>query len=207
MFGQMMTQAPCERCQGHGTVIDNPCPVCSGHGRIHTVRTVGVNIPAGITDDARIRLGNQGEVGEGGGTAGDLYIDIHVAKNPTFTRDGDNLHCWISIPMTWAVLGHRVDINTFDGKQSLDIPAGSQPDDVLTVKGLGVTRLRQPSERGDLLAHVGVSIPRKLSDDQRSLIEQLEQSRPAGHEDIMQSAEPTEHGKKGFFSKLKDALS
>ena len=78
MLGQMMTSAPCERCEGHGTIIKNPCPSCMGHGRVRTTRTVGVTVPAGINDNARLRLANQGEVGEGGGAAGDLYIDIRI---------------------------------------------------------------------------------------------------------------------------------
>lgn len=206
MFGQMMTQAPCERCEGHGTIIENPCPVCNGHGRIRTTRDVGVHIPAGIADETRIRLSNQGEVGEGGGTAGDLYIDIHVAPDQRFTRDGDDLHCWIQIPMTWAVLGHQVDLDTFDGQKVLDIPAGSQPDTMLSLKGLGVGRMRQPEERGDLVAHVNVSIPTSLSEHEHALIEEFEQGRSGEHQDIRQSPQPQAHGRKGFFSKLKDAL-
>ena len=206
MFGQMMTQAPCDRCQGHGTVIEHPCPACAGHGRIHTTREVGVHIPAGITDDTRIRLSNQGEVGEGGGTAGDLYIDIHVAPDKQFARDGDDLHCWIQIPMAWAVLGHQVDIDTFDGTRKLDIPAGSQPDAMVSLKGLGVGRLREPKERGDLIAHINVLIPTNLSEREHALIEEYEAGHHNDNPDIMQSPQPQNRSKKGFFSKLKDAL-
>ena len=85
MLGQMMTSAPCERCEGHGTIIPNPCPSCMGHGRVRTTRTVGVTIPAGISDNSRLRLANQGEVGEGGGAAGDLYIDVRI-KPTSSTR-------------------------------------------------------------------------------------------------------------------------
>ena len=86
MLGQMMTSAPCERCEGHGTIIENPCPQCMGHGRVRATRSVGVSVPAGITDNARLRLSHQGEVGEGGGAAGDLYVDIRIKPDRKSTR-------------------------------------------------------------------------------------------------------------------------
>ncbi len=101
MLGQMMTSAPCERCEGHGTVISDPCPSCMGHGRVRTSREVGISVPAGIADESRIRLAHQGEVGEGGG-AGDLYVDVRIKADKRFTRSGDDLHCWIQVPMSWA---------------------------------------------------------------------------------------------------------
>ncbi|NEG96862.1 molecular chaperone DnaJ [Bifidobacterium sp. SMB2] len=210
MLGQMMTSAPCDRCEGHGTVIDNPCPSCMGHGRIRSKRSVGVSVPAGITDDTRLRLASQGEVGECGGTAGDLYIDVHVAPDKNFVREGDDLHCWIEVPMSWAVLGHSLSIDTFDGERTIDIPAGSQQEDVITLDGLGVTRLRSKGERGDLIAHVIVVIPTKLDDDERKLIEQFAQSHDGDTDSkrIPRNSQPRPTSKpKGFFSKLRDALS
>lgn len=208
MLGQMMTSAPCERCEGHGTIIKNPCPSCMGHGRVRTTRNVGVSVPAGINDNARLRLANQGEVGEGGGAAGDLYIDIRIRADKQFTRDGDNLHCWIQVPMSWAVLGHDLDIDTFDGKQTVSIPAGCQPEDTVTLPGLGVTNIRNNDERGDLIAHVNVLIPTKLSESERSLIEQFANSHDSDATHVAQASRPQTGQKKGgFFSKLKDALS
>ncbi len=207
MLGQMMTTAPCERCEGHGDIISNPCPSCMGHGRVRTSRTVGVRVPAGIRDDSRIRLASQGEVGEGGGAAGDLYVDVRVASDRRFTRDGDDLHCWVRVPMSWAVLGHDIDIDTFDGKRSLAVPAGCQAEDVVTLKGLGVTRMREQGERGDLMVHVTVETPTKLSDEERKLMEQFAASHDADATHVAQSSRPAStHGRKGFFSKLKDAL-
>ncbi|PWG60696.1 molecular chaperone DnaJ [Bifidobacterium catulorum] len=210
MLGQMMTSAPCERCEGHGTIIESPCPSCMGHGRIRSKRSVGVSVPAGITDDTRLRLASQGEVGECGGAAGDLYIDVHVAQDKTFVRDGDDLHCWIEIPMSWAVLGHDLDIDTFDGRRGISIPAGTQQDDTVTLDGLGVTRLRSQGERGDIIAHVVVVIPRKVTDKERRLIEEFAESHDADAESrhVSQGPKPRQAGKpRGFFSKLKDALS
>ncbi|WP_300767347.1 molecular chaperone DnaJ [uncultured Bifidobacterium sp.] len=207
LLGQMMTTAPCDRCEGYGTIIEHPCPACSGHGRVRTSRDVGITIPAGIASETRLRLANQGEVGEGGGAAGDLYIDISIAKDKRFTRDGNDLHCWVRIPMSWAVLGHGVDIDTFDGPRTIDVPAGCQPDDTVTIKGLGVTKLRQPSDRGDLIAHVSVEIPTKINDDERHLIEEFASSHDKDRSSAPQTPQPSTGSRKGFFSKLRDALS
>ncbi|MDF7663836.1 molecular chaperone DnaJ [Bifidobacterium sp. ESL0763] len=205
MLGQMMTTVPCDRCEGHGTIIEHPCPKCQGHGRIRTTRKVGVSVPAGINDNTRLRLAHQGEVGEGGGAAGDLYVDIRLKSDKHFTREGDDLHCWIQIPMSWAVLGHQIDIETFDGTQKLDVPEGCQPEQTVSLKGLGVTRIKRPQERGDLVAHFSVRIPTKLSGDERRLIEQFGASHDEGKAQIRQSSRPASE-RKGFFSKLKDAL-
>ena len=206
MFGQMMTQVPCERCEGHGTIIEHPCKECGGHGRIRTTRDVGVHIPAGIADDTRIRLAGQSEVGECGGAAGDLYIDVHVKQDEQFSRKGDDLNCWITIPMTWAVLGHDVEIDTFDGPKTLNIPADSQPDSLVSLKGLGVGKMRESGERGDLVAHILVNIPTSIDDHERKLMEKFERSQGNEDADIRQSAKPQTPEKKGFFSKLKNAL-
>ncbi|KFI46550.1 molecular chaperone DnaJ [Bifidobacterium bohemicum] len=205
MLGQMMTTDTCERCDGHGTIIEHPCAVCDGHGRVRTKRDVGVTIPAGIKDNTRLRLVHQGDVGEGGGSAGDLYVDVRIEANSQFTRDGDDLHCWIQIPMSWAVLGHELDIDTFDGKQKLVVPAGCQPDQTVTLKGLGVTKLKQ-EERGSLIVHVSVVIPTKLDDKERELISQFAKRHDSKEHAINQSAKPSVV-RKSFFSKLKDALS
>ncbi len=206
MLGQMMTTAPCERCEGHGTVINNPCQSCLGHGRVRITRNVGVSVPAGVTNDSRLRLANQGEVGENGGVAGDLYVDVRIMQDDTFTRDGDDLHCWIQVPMSWAVLGHELEIDTFDGKQVVNVPSGCQPDDIITLRNLGVTHLNGNGERGDLLVHVVVQIPTKLNDDERSLIEQFAQKHDAEAQHVSVGSRPASGSKKGFFSKLKDAL-
>jgi molecular chaperone DnaJ len=205
ILGQMMTTSTCERCDGHGTIIEHPCSACQGHGRVRTSRDVGITIPAGITDNTRLRLANQGEVGEGGGAAGDLYIDVRVKQDKQFTRDGDDLHCWIQVPMSWAVLGHDLSIDTFDGKQDITIPQGCQPEETVSLEGLGVARLKRPEERGNLIAHVSVHIPTKLNEDEQKLMEQFSQIHDASNDVIQQSGRPsTVH--KGFFDKIKDAL-
>ena len=208
MLGQMMTSAPCKRCEGHGTIIQDPCQSCHGHGRVRITRKVGVTVPAGIQDSSRLRLANQGEVGEGGGAAGDLYVDVHIKADPNFTREGDNLHCWVRVPMSWAVLGHTVSIDTFDGVKDIEIPAGCQSEETVAIKGLGVTKLRQSSERGDLIAHIAVETPTKLNERERKLMEEFAASHDSDAKHVAQSSRPAAaSSRKGFFSKLKDALS
>ncbi|BDR53057.1 chaperone protein DnaJ [Bombiscardovia nodaiensis] len=205
LLGQMMTTAPCERCEGHGTIIENPCPDCQGHGRVRVRRDVGVTIPAGIADGSRLRLASQGEVGEGGGAAGDLYIDVHVQADKLYTRDGDDLHCWISVPMTWAVLGHSAQLETFDGQREVTVPTGCQPGDTVSLKGLGVTKMGS-QERGDIHVHILVQIPTKLNEQEQGLIEQFAQSHDTQAHELAQSSKPLQ-GKKGIFGKLKDMFS
>lgn len=206
LLGQMVSSEPCERCGGYGTIIQHPCPQCNGHGRIQTRRSIGVKIPAGIHDQTRIRLASQGEVGEGGGAAGDLYVDVTVAPDPHFTRHNDDLHCWITVPMTWAALGHSAQVSTLDGPTSITIPQGTQPEDTVKVKGKGATKLNQGSERGNLIVHIQVSIPKNLNRQQMSKLKDFAQSvEPADDKVLAQKGEPTTHHK-GFFGKIRDAF-
>jgi molecular chaperone DnaJ len=207
LLGQMVSSEPCEKCGGHGTILQHPCPRCQGHGRIQTRRQIGVKIPAGIHDQTRIRLASQGEVGEGGGAAGDLYVDVSVAPDPNFTRQDDDLHCWIKIPMTWAALGHDAQISTLDGPVSIDIPQGTQPEDTVTLKGKGSTKLNQGTERGNLVVHVQVMIPTKLNHQQMSKLKDFAQSiEPASNQVLAQKGTPVTR-RKGFFSKIRDAFN
>ncbi|TCD54766.1 molecular chaperone DnaJ [Alloscardovia theropitheci] len=207
MLGQMMSSQPCERCEGHGTIIENPCASCLGQGRVRKQRTITVSVPAGVEDGTRLRLQGQGEVGEGGGSAGDLYVDISVRPDETFTRDGSNLHCWIRVPMTWAVLGHETHISTFDGDRTLSIPAGSQPEDTITLDNLGVTKLNR-EERGNLIVHLEVSIPKKLSNQEKKLISDFEGlNKESQLKDKPQQSSKSIKQNRGFFEKLRHAFS
>ncbi|GAA2246211.1 molecular chaperone DnaJ [Rarobacter faecitabidus] len=201
ILGQVMTSAPCAVCHGHGTVIPSPCVECGGQGRVRSVRAITVEIPAGVETGNRVRLRGQGEVGPGGGPSGDLYLEIRVRADDTFTRNGDDLHCTVSLPMTAAALGTMIEIETFDGLQSLDIPPGTQPDEVLTLDGLGVGRL-QASGRGDLNVHVEVEIAEDLTPEQTELLQQLAslrgEERPAAR---MHSTS------RGVFSRLREKLA
>ena len=133
-------------------------------------------------------------------------MDIRVRKDERFSREGDNLHSWIQVPMSWAVLGHTIDVSTFDGDRQLEVPAGCQPEETVTLDGLGVTHLQSKGERGDLVVHINVLIPTKLNDRERELIGEFAQLHDAKASTVSQNSKPAAPQKRGFFSKLKDAL-
>lgn len=171
-LGQVMTTSPCAVCQGFGTVIPEKCRECSGEGRVSTVRTVQVEVPAGVESGTRIKLTGQGEVGPGGGPAGDLYVEVREKPHPTFTRRGDDIHCTVELPMTAAALGTVIGVATLDGRRDVDVRAGTQPNDVITLRGLGVGHLHVGG-RGDLHVHVEVQVPKRLDADQERLLREL----------------------------------
>ncbi len=199
-LGQVMTARPCPQCQGHGTVIPNPCVECNGDGRVRTRRTLSVKVPAGVDDGTRIQLAGEGEVGPGGGPAGDLYVEVGVLPHPVFTRQRDDLHCTLAVPMSAAALGSAVTLDTLDGERSVDIRPGTQAGTVVTLRGLGVSHLRGAG-RGDLHVHIDVQTPTRLDDRQRELLTEL--ARLRGEERAAGTL--TETGT-GLFSKLRDAF-
>ncbi len=142
-------------------MIPHPCPTCAGDGRVRTRRSLTVKIPAGVEDGMRIRLAQQGEVGPGGGTAGDLYVEIHERPHDVYSRKGDDLHCRVTVPMTAAALGTRLTIKTLDSEEAVDVKAGTQPGSTLRLRARGVPHLRGAG-RGDLYVHLDVRTPTKL---------------------------------------------
>ena len=172
ILGQVMTSRACPRCSGLGSVIDHPCGECGGDGRVRARRTISVKVPSGIESGMRIRLNGQGEVGPGGGPAGDLYVEVVERPHPVLTREGDDLHCTVTIPMTAAALGTCVPLTTLEGEEEIDIGAGTQPDAVLTLRARGVPHLRA-SGRGDLHVHVRVEVPTRLDAKQEELLRDL----------------------------------
>jgi molecular chaperone DnaJ len=171
-LGQVMTTRTCPRCTGTGTVIEHPCTECRGDGRVRARRTLTVKVPAGVEDGMRIRLAGEGEIGPGGGPAGDLYVEVHERPHPVFTRDGDDLHCTVTLPMTAAALGTSLPLSTLDGEEQLDVPAGTQSEEVFTLRARGVPHLRGTG-RGDLHVHLDVEVPTKLDDEQVELLRKL----------------------------------
>jgi molecular chaperone DnaJ len=171
-LGQVMTSRACPRCAGTGSVIEHPCGECKGDGRVRARRTLTVKIPAGIENGMRVRLTGEGEVGPGGGPAGDLYVEVVERPHPVFTRDGDDLHCTVSLPMTAAALGTTVPLTMLDGEEQLDIAPGTQPDHVLTLRARGVPHLRA-SGRGDVHVHLDVQVPTRLDTKQEDLLRDL----------------------------------
>ncbi len=200
-LGQVMTSRPCGACQGFGETITHPCFECSGQGRVRTQRTMTIAIPAGVDTGTRIHLVGEGEVGPGGGPAGDLYVEVSVNPHPTFTRRGDDLHASLQVPMTAAALGAGMKLETFDGVQDIDIKPGTQPGETITLRGLGVTHLRAGG-RGDLLVHTDVRTPTKLDAEQEGLLRQLAALR---HEEAP-TGKMSAPGDHGFMGKLRDAF-
>ena len=209
-LGDIRTVSACPSCRGYGTLIVHPCAECSGEGRVRSQRTINEKIPAGVSSGNRIHLDSQGEVGPGGGPAGDLYIEVSVAPHEVFRRNNDDLECVVTVPMTAAALGTRVTIATLEaerddldkeaGKVEVDIPAGTQSGTRVNVRGRGVPRLRGGG-RGDLGVTFVVQTPTRLSEDQRDLLRQLADLRDEHSPEVS-----AEKAHKGVFGWLKDAF-
>ena len=179
-LGQVMTARVCPRCGGIGTTIPHPCGECGGDGRVRARRTLQVKVPAGVEDGMRIRLSGEGEVGPGGGPAGDLYVEVVERRHPVFRREGDDLHCTLPLPMTAAALGAALPLDTLDGQETVDVHAGTQPAEVLTLRARGVPHLRGTG-RGDLHVHLDVTVPTRLDDRQEELLRDLAKLRGEEH--------------------------
>lgn len=175
-LGQVMTSRPCPVCRGFGEVITDPCQQCSGDGRVRARRTITVKIPAGVGDGMRVRLAGEGEVGPGGGPAGDLFVEVDELPHERFTRDGADLHCNIEVPMTAAALGTVIVLDTIDGQEEVTVEPGTQPGTEHVLTGQGLPKLRsngRVSGHGDLHVHLNVTVPTKLDDEQGELLRQL----------------------------------
>ena len=171
-FGQMVRTVVCDVCQGDGRVPTQPCGECRGRGRQASTRKLEVEVPPGIADGQRIRLSGRGHAGEMGASAGDLYVLVRVREDERFVREGDHLITALDVPAPLAALGATLEVSALEGTASVDVPAGTQPGDVLTLRGQGMPSLSR-GRRGDLRVVVNVVIPRRLSDEQRRLLEQL----------------------------------
>ncbi|HSV66849.1 MAG TPA: molecular chaperone DnaJ [Mycobacteriales bacterium] len=198
-LGQVVTARICPTCNGVGQTIPHPCAECGGDGRVRTRRTISVKIPAGVEAGMRIRLSGQGEVGSGGGPAGDLYVEVHEQEHDIFTREGDDLHCRVSLPMTAAALGTSLVVTTLDSDETLEIRAGTQPGTELRLRGRGVPHLRGVG-RGDLIVHLDVRTPTRLDPDQERLLKEFAALRG---EDLPHTTRPGG----GLFSRVRDAFN
>ena len=203
-LGQVVTSRPCPVCHGFGQVIADPCQQCGGDGRVRARRTVTAKVPAGVGDGMRVRLAGQGEVGSGGGAAGDLYVEVQELPHETFTRDGVDLHCTVQVPMTSAALGTTVLLDTLDGTEEIRVEPGTQCATVLTLRGRGMPRLRSTGRtegRGDLFVHLDVVTPTRLDSRQMELLREFAALR--GEE----QPEMTVNGRAGsLFSRLRTSF-
>jgi molecular chaperone DnaJ len=210
-LGDIRTTQPCPTCGGYGSVIPNPCPECSGDGRVRSARTINVKIPAGVSTGNRIHLAAHGEVGAGGGPAGDLYVELVVAAHEIFRREGDDLEVTVRIPMTAAALGTEVTVQTLeadlpdtaeeDREVRVSVAAGTQSGTRVTLDGWGVPRLRS-NGRGELGVTLLVQTPTRIDDEQRELLRQLaelrEETRPDG---------TVQKQGRGVFGRLRNAFA
>jgi molecular chaperone DnaJ len=173
-FGQVVRTVPCDVCGGDGKVPETPCRHCDGRGREVRERVLEVDVPAGIADGQRIRLAGRGHAGERGGPPGDLYVTVRVRAHESFLRDGDDLVTVADVLAPHAALGTTVEVpSVWGGQVEVEVPSGTQPGTVLTVKGAGMPALRRPGRRGDLRVVVNVVVPRRLDKRQRKLLEEL----------------------------------
>jgi molecular chaperone DnaJ len=171
-FGQMARTVLCDVCHGDGRVPKQPCGECRGRGRKAAQRELDVEIPAGIADGQRIRLSERGHAGEAGAPSGDLYVLVRVREDERFVREGDDLIAALDVAAPLAALGATLETPTLEGTAAIEVPAGTQPGEVLTLRGEGMPGLRR-GRRGDLRVIVNVVIPRRLNEEQRELLERL----------------------------------
>ena len=196
VLGQIVSASPCRTCEGSGQVIPTPCESCNGEGRIVTDRSYTVEVPAGVDDGSTLRLTGRGAVGPRGAGAGDLYVRLRVQPDVRFEREGDNLVHRLRLPLTQAVLGSELPIETPEGVVPLEVPRGTQPGRVFKLKGHGVPHLNGRG-RGDLLVVADVEVPTSLDEDSERLLRELAEHR--GEE----VAAPSE----GFVSRIRSAFS
>jgi molecular chaperone DnaJ len=173
--GFFSIQQACPQCRGTGKIVPEPCKECLGQGRIKRHKTLEVKIPAGIADGMRIRSSGNGEPGPNGGPAGDLYIEIRTRPHEVFERDGDDLHCTVPLTITTAMLGTTIEVPTLGGRAEIEVPEGTQHGKTFRLRGKGIKGVRA-SYPGDLYCHITVETPVKLTEHQKKLVKELDES-------------------------------
>lgn len=171
--GFFAVRRTCPTCQGAGTRIESPCVDCGGNGRVKVTKKLKVRVPAGVYDGAQVRVSGEGEVGQKGSVAGDLYIVISLKEHSIFTRDGADLYCTMPVTFPQAALGAQVDAPTLGGKVTIKIPAGTEAGRTFRLRGHGVSDVRAGGQKGDLYVHVQIAVPKKLSSRQQELLREF----------------------------------
>ncbi|MFT4087091.1 MAG: molecular chaperone DnaJ [Gordonia sp. (in: high G+C Gram-positive bacteria)] len=203
-LGQVMSVRECPECRGTGEVIPDPCLKCGGDGRVRARRTLTVKIPAGVENGMRVRLAAQGEVGPGGGPAGDLYVEITEAPDDVYVRDRDDLHCTVRVPMVDAALGTSLDIDTvLGGTATVAVEPGTQPGAVVKIKGQGLPHLNS-GVRGDVVVHLEVVVPSRVDSTTADLLHQLREHSD-DHVELVTAS--SKGGDSGLFSRLRSAFA
>ena len=197
--GFFSVQQTCPHCHGSGKIIPEPCTACGGQGKVKKFKKLEIKIPPGIDDGMRIRSSGNGEPGRNGGPAGDLYIEIRLRKHDLFEREGDDLHCHVPVSITTAALGGEISVPTLTGKANIDIPEGTQHGKTFRLRGRGIKGVRS-SYPGDLYCHVNVETPVKLTEHQRRLLRELDES-------FQKNGNKHSPNDKGWFEKAKAFFS
>lgn len=200
--GFFSVQQTCPACHGQGTIITDPCSSCRGSGKVQQTKTLSVKVPPGVDTGDRIRLAGEGETGEKGGPAGDLYVEVSVRQHSIFTRQDSNLHCEVPISFVSAALGGTLEVPTLSGKVSLKIPAETQTGKIFRMRGKGVKPVRG-GPVGDLLCRIVVETPVKLTGKQKELLREFEETLDKGGKGHSPQAHSWLDGVKDFFESLK----
>jgi molecular chaperone DnaJ len=195
LLGQIVTAGPCPTCSGMGTIVEHPCAACNGEGRVAGVRSIDVDVPAGIDDGQRLRLAGRGPAAPRGGIAGDLFVAVQVAPHAAFERRGDELWHRLPVSIVQASLGAMLEVDTFDGPREIEVQSGTQPGARIRFHGLGVPSLRT-GRRADLVVEVDVRVPTNLTPEQADLLAQLAQLR----------GEQVTAPQEGLFSRIRSAF-
>ena len=194
-LGMFQTQGACPNCRGTGKIIKKPCPKCGGQGRVRKTRKFKVNIPAGIDDGQSIQQRGQGNAGVNGGPAGDLFVTVAIRPHPIFTRNGPDVHVDIPISFAQAALGDTLQVPTIDGRIEYKIPEGTQTGTTFRMRGKGIQNVNGRG-RGDQYVRVNIEVPKNLSDKQKKLLREFEET----------STDENQIKRKSFWDKVKDAL-
>jgi molecular chaperone DnaJ len=194
--GFFSIQQTCPHCHGTGKIIPEPCATCHGQGKVKKNKTLEVKIPAGINEGMRIRSAGNGEPGTNGGPAGDLYIEIRIKQHDIFERDGDDLHCTVPVGLTTAALGSTLEVPTLGGKAEIELPEGTQHGKTFRLRGKGIKGVRS-SYPGDLYCHISVETPVKLTEHQKKLMRELDES-------LAKSADRHSPNAKSWTNRVKD---
>jgi molecular chaperone DnaJ len=197
--GFLTVARPCSTCRGSGRVISRPCQACRGAGRVGRERKLTAKIPAGIATGQRLRLYGEGEHGSAGGPPGDLYVVVHVQEHPFFHREGDDLYCEMPLTFPLLALGGEARVPLVDGDDEIKIPAGTQPGARFKLRGKGMPNVSGRG-RGDLYVIARAAVPKKLTKDQRRLLEELAKTMP---QEAIEPGSP-DGAEKPFFEKVKD---
>jgi len=195
-FGQFVTVAPCPMCKGEGTTVQTPCKKCRGEGRLREEREISIDVPPGVATGQYMTLRGVGNAGQRGGPRGDIHVIFEVADDPRFERDGEELYTEVLVTYGQLVLGADIVVPTVTSTSTLELPPGTQSGQVFHIRGRGLPRVNA-SGTGDLHVRVQLWTPDRLADDERSLIEQLNE---------VQKSVPLDSRGKGFWAKMKEAL-